>query len=174
MFQENPPYLVQRCKFREYKDGQKISESFDLDYMGAAEFEFGAIPNTLRLLHKYSQSFEIIQVKDLPPFGATKGVCWYMAPEELVKTEKVKNWLKFLSKEDFNLKECTFFHKNFTGEQLSAYYNHDVWFGVQEKGHHGPDIWPVVFSLKKDTLVAFQKALKNSITFMNSKATAKA
>jgi hypothetical protein len=43
------PWLIQRCKIAApYRIGQKVSAWLRLDYMGSAEFEFGAIPATLR------------------------------------------------------------------------------------------------------------------------------
>lgn len=44
-------YLVQRCtkKFKVYKN-ETVSEAFSLDYMGSSEFEFGAIPKSIRKL----------------------------------------------------------------------------------------------------------------------------
>ena len=44
-------YLVQRCmkRFKQYAS-ETVSEAFALDYMGSAEFEFGAIPKSIRKL----------------------------------------------------------------------------------------------------------------------------
>ncbi len=44
-------YLVQRCtpKIKLYA-GEKVSDYMSLDYMGSAEFEFGAIPKSIRKL----------------------------------------------------------------------------------------------------------------------------
>lgn len=44
-------YLVQRCtkKFRQYQS-EAVADAFSLDYMGSAEFEFGAIPKSIRKL----------------------------------------------------------------------------------------------------------------------------
>lgn len=44
-------YLVQRCSVKPHVkvyENQKVSEYFELDYMGSAEFEFGAIPKSIR------------------------------------------------------------------------------------------------------------------------------
>ena len=44
-------WLVQRCKPKGvYQEGQRFSEAFYNDYMGSAEFEFGALPKSLRRL----------------------------------------------------------------------------------------------------------------------------
>lgn len=44
------PYLIQRAEiYHPLREG-RLSEAVDLDYMGAAEFEFGALPKSLRAL----------------------------------------------------------------------------------------------------------------------------
>lgn len=45
------PYLVQRCIVRNRpNDTLRFSEVAALDYMGAAEYEFGAVPESLRCI----------------------------------------------------------------------------------------------------------------------------
>ena len=47
------PYLIQRAqinrRLNEFK-GERLSKSIDCDYMGSAEFEFGAIPKAYRAI----------------------------------------------------------------------------------------------------------------------------
>jgi hypothetical protein len=43
-------YLVQRGAVKSKVAKNKISDSIDLDYMGSAEFEFGALPKSLRAI----------------------------------------------------------------------------------------------------------------------------
>jgi hypothetical protein len=44
-------WLVQRCKPKvTFYAGEKVSDYMSLDYMGSAEFEFGAIPKSIRKL----------------------------------------------------------------------------------------------------------------------------
>lgn len=51
------PYLIQRCKIKDRSNKTKmVSEALSFDYMGSAEFEWGALPrNTEALFHKRSQ-----------------------------------------------------------------------------------------------------------------------
>ena len=44
------PYLVQRGEIKRPLGTGRFSEVVDLDYMGSAEFEFGALPKSLRAL----------------------------------------------------------------------------------------------------------------------------
>ena len=51
------PYLIQRGKAQRYPNPTKpmhISNTIDLDYMGNAEYEFGAMPKSLRDMAKKS------------------------------------------------------------------------------------------------------------------------
>jgi len=51
------PYLIQRGKIKEdLNETQKLSEAINFDYMGSAEFEFGAIPRAFRFLKKNSSN----------------------------------------------------------------------------------------------------------------------
>lgn len=42
------PYLVQRGKIRHPLVEGRFSDAVNLDYMGSAEFEWGALPKSLR------------------------------------------------------------------------------------------------------------------------------
>jgi hypothetical protein len=44
------PYLIQRCEIRRPLTEGRFSQVANLDYMGSAEFEFGALPQSLRQL----------------------------------------------------------------------------------------------------------------------------
>ncbi len=44
------PYLIQRGKIRQPLVEDRFSKAVNLDYMGSAEFEFGALPKSLRAL----------------------------------------------------------------------------------------------------------------------------
>jgi hypothetical protein len=44
------PYLIQRGEIKRPLVEGRLSEAVNLDYMGSAEFEFGALPKSLRAL----------------------------------------------------------------------------------------------------------------------------
>lgn len=44
------PYLIQRGEIKRPLVDGRISEAVNLDYMGSAEFEFGALPKSLRAM----------------------------------------------------------------------------------------------------------------------------
>jgi len=74
-------YLVQRICAKKHSVGQSkgVDQYFSFDYMGSAEFEFGALPSALRemrALHAVKAlSFKEIKVGD-SSFG------WFVGPEE--------------------------------------------------------------------------------------------
>lgn len=74
------PYLVQRViPLEEKRDGKAVDQYFSFDYMGSAEFEFGALGDAL----KYMRA---VKKEDWKPekLKSEKGeVCWYVGPEEL-------------------------------------------------------------------------------------------
>lgn len=53
------PYLIQRGKFQNREDKKGIDSLLSFDYMGSSEFEYGALPSSLRRvrenLSKYVQ-----------------------------------------------------------------------------------------------------------------------
>lgn len=57
------PYLIQRGKFvdREYKTG--IDSILQWDYMGSAEFEWGALPKSLKIIRDIKESCELFDVE---------------------------------------------------------------------------------------------------------------
>lgn len=64
------PYLIQRGKFKStpLQDISGVDSLFEFDYMGSAEFEFGALPKSLRIIVENSANygmFTISEVKNL-------------------------------------------------------------------------------------------------------------
>ena len=46
------PYLIQRAEFSDRSDGKGIDSILAFDYMGSAEFEFGALPQSLKRIRE--------------------------------------------------------------------------------------------------------------------------
>ena len=46
------PYLIQRAKFQDNSNAKGIDSILSFDYMGSAEFEFGALPQSLKRIRK--------------------------------------------------------------------------------------------------------------------------
>lgn len=107
-------WLIQRGSFRDLKSATKFlggssEHLIDPDYMGAAEFEWGAIPKAYRRIMwqygKYS-----LHVTDLVTTGGVP-FCLYCADNRYAKIlEEIKTYLK----EHYHLKEWTNMEAHFT------------------------------------------------------------
>ena len=53
------PYLIQRGKIKHPLVEGRFSEAVDLDYMGSSEFEWGALPKSLRALQSMVDSISM-------------------------------------------------------------------------------------------------------------------
>ena len=54
-------YLIQRCTFRIEESKSKIDKYLALDYMGSAEFEFGAVGKAFKYLREHKDKLTIIR-----------------------------------------------------------------------------------------------------------------
>lgn len=66
------PYLIQRGKIHHPLVKGRLSEAVNLDYMGAAEFEFGALPKSLRALQT---KVDDISLTTEPRIADESGAC---------------------------------------------------------------------------------------------------
>lgn len=57
------PYLVQRATFKDFKTIEGIDSILSFEYMGSAEFEFGALPTSLKAIIQKLSSLEIVCLK---------------------------------------------------------------------------------------------------------------
>lgn len=82
------PWLIQRLlPAREGKPGTGIDAYFNLDYMGAAEFEWGALPGSLKLMRPADkkEKWEPIRITVMSPNDTGSPddvVCWYVGSKE--------------------------------------------------------------------------------------------
>ena len=70
------PYLIQQAKFSDRSDRKGIDSILAFDYMGSAEFEFGALPQSLKRIRENIDNYIYIQtiplVRRKLEFSATK------------------------------------------------------------------------------------------------------
>lgn len=106
------PYLVQRCHVREsFKKedlkGVSFGKAIVTDYMGSAEFEFGALPKSLRRI----ANEDCVFIKERFSFWRGYPVdVWFYVAREKVNTpqweEYIKRWSNILAgKAGYRLKE---------------------------------------------------------------------
>lgn len=117
------PSLVQRLKHREFPspNGKGVDLYFAMDYMGRTEFEWGALPGTLRELRemKLPAPVEIDAVRDGVPVTA-----WYVGPES--HREAATYWFTRCvgtkdGQYDFAMKEMPYIHGAYGPDKIPGY-----------------------------------------------------
>lgn len=105
--------MVQRLKIRDYRpdDHTGIDKDFSCDYMGSAEFEFGALPGALLAMRAIPDlsKWEPEELK----YGPHR--LWFVGPEtlKLVAEEFFKS--RFKARYEADLKERTHIAEALTG-----------------------------------------------------------
>ena len=62
----NTPWLIQRISFKSNKvENPSFDELLSLDYMGSAEFEFGALPKSLKILCRNCDDLNIFKEESI-------------------------------------------------------------------------------------------------------------
>lgn len=152
------PYLIQRAKFKPYNGYPRISEALDLDYMGSAEFEFGALPKSLRALEAVKDKLVVLDVLDIyTPNRSRRIPLKVLSPwsEESAEWETYKGYLRDLRENKIQTKERTDFAAN--PERSRA----DFWWDI---GNH------VMFSFRQHFAHDILHLLDSSWKYMNEKA----
>lgn len=82
------PYLVQRLvsPWHIKENAKGVDRYFSMDYMGSAEFEFGALPKALKAMRAACDNWQPRKMKvkaGLPQTDWKDQVAWYVGPPEL-------------------------------------------------------------------------------------------
>lgn len=123
------PWLIQRCKInkpmKNFKE-KMLSQALEFDYMGSAEFEFGAIPRalaSLRLVHS------CCTLKHLPIInkGGDALSMWglFDSPDQAAQ---YAGFIADLLKGNLRLKERTMLEPHHWGHGNHGF---DVWFDIE-------------------------------------------
>lgn len=130
-------WLVQRLEKPVSKDGQVFDNPFSFgggflngglspkamellreimafDYMGAAEFEFGAVPKAFQMIATEASKGNLIADKEI----LDDRPVYYLCPKDMSK--KVNQRIRELYKGDRSLKEPTNFHRSMEGEEYAT------------------------------------------------------
>jgi len=143
------PYLIQRCTIQKFSGNQKVSEFLQFDYMGSAEFEFGALPKCLREIFSIKNDlkiFRVLYLKDL----------YVLCTESNIREIEV-----YLSRlcglgDILILKEPISIEKLLKKEK--PYRRDNFWIDIENY---------FCFSFDKKALQNFRIALDNSISYMD-------
>ena len=119
------PYLVQRCEIRRPLVEGRISEALGLDYMGSAEFEFGAVPKSLRALQR---DVDKIKLSVDPRITDNDRSLRVLHAFDEVEFEQYFKHLQTMRANKLRLKEATRFE---AGREPSKYSVCDVWWDIE-------------------------------------------
>ncbi len=116
-----PAYLIQRGKFedRDYKKG--IDSIIHFEYMGAAEFEWGALPESLEKIRKNISDYVYHDV-----FVFHKKIKVFLKKEQIPFIEE---YLKTLAKNEFHLHEWSDFDTYIFNKQ--HYLKTNFWWDIK-------------------------------------------
>ena len=85
---DHPPRLVQRVLLRRVENAaaKGLDRFFSFDCMGSAEFEFGALPATVKLLRERKAADDVVGPIEIA--GVARKTAWYVGPEDQQKVAK--------------------------------------------------------------------------------------
>jgi hypothetical protein len=122
------PYLVQRAEIQHplAEASERFSNSVSLDYMGSAEFEFGALPKSLRALQARVDDIKITvdnRITTGENDNRSLRVLHTFTPEEF---EEYFVFLQRMRKDDLRLKERSDF-----GAVRRDWNKTDLWWDIE-------------------------------------------
>ena len=125
------PYLIQRAKFitddeRKYVEDRKgVDKVLSFDYMGSAEFEFGALPQSLKRIRQNLSEYGFCQIvlqkhpsKTISVFGKVNDF------------DEIESTLQALVDGKFLLKQHCDFSK-WVKDEINLYLNSDAWWDIE-------------------------------------------
>lgn len=151
LYEEYRPYLIQRLELYDHHaadvkiESLRFGELLAMDYMGAAEFEFGAMAKNLRAFHAQDAEIEHFSFKHLER--------WYYGFYNAAKfdlTEVIDKLTKLDTKDIYQKEHVSFPYKK--GNRTVA------WFDIKNQ---------VFFSIH-DFHATFRTVIENSITYMDT------
>lgn len=122
------PYLIQRAEIAKplKKDTKRLSEAVNFDYMGSAEFEFGALPRSFRRIEKNLALFTKRTVSTIAQGDAPLQVWSYLSDSQFAEYTE---WLLSLREtSQIDTKESTRFGIN---QSYRRYINTNFWWDIE-------------------------------------------
>lgn len=160
-------YLIQRGAIKRPlsspRDAVRLSQAVSLDYMGSAEFEWGALPESFRRIEAHPMPF-IMRIVD--SITDTKdGIVRPLKVWSCLQDDEFTFYVAELTKlrnDHGRTKEYTSFEKD---RQLSSYDKTDFWWDIRNDAMFGFDV---------DFMDMVGDCVANSLAYMNEqKAKAK-
>lgn len=146
------PYYIQRCEIKRPLTEGRFSEVVQTDYMGSAEFEFGALPKSLRALQA---SVDLIQLTTEPRITEGERCLRVLHTFSSPDYEEYLGYLLELRADKRRTKEVTRFA---AGRQMDRYSKTDLWWDIDNH---------VMFSFDKIFMNRLGDALVASWKYMD-------
>lgn len=117
------PYLVQRCMFNKRESASGIDAILGFDYMGSAEFEFGALPKSLKAIREKISNYVYFDFKIIND----KVVTVFCQAE--IK-DQMSGIIEALLNHDFRLKEwCDL--DAWVNDEQNSFNRSDCWWDLE-------------------------------------------
>lgn len=139
------PILVQRAKFYERQNASGIDSILSFDYMGSAEFEYGALPRSLKAIRAQLDQYDYFALE-------IQGKCFTVFCKASEKA-RVFDVINGLANDVFRLKEYCDIHRYVTNDTF-----------IPSRSDHWWDIINNWMVWKEDDLFTekFKKAISTS------------
>ena len=151
------PYLIQRGEIRRpmHAATSRLSQAVDLDYMGSAEFEFGALPKSQRAMQAARGSILLRKVESIKAGEQTLRVLSCLDDEQFAAYTQ---YLHQMRADKIRLKENSRFGADY---EMGEYTRTDFWWDIQ---HH------VMWSFDKPFMNRLAGILESSWAYMDEQA----
>lgn len=151
------PYLIQRCEIKrplgDYR-GKRFSQAVSLDYMGSAEFEFGAVPKSLRAMSEHGCT--LYTVPSITQNDVSLKVLCCFDEGELAEYSKYLLRMRNEKLGRLHTKESVRFDPSYSDDT-------DLWWDIENH---------VMWSFDKAFMNGLQANLAVSLEYMNTQAKA--
>lgn len=150
------PYLIQRARIKPNPSHKKkISENIETDYMGSAEFEFGALPRSLCAIHADLKLYHTIQVNDITNEQGNPLIVWSKIPFENIP--EYVGYLKQLRAGKLYLKESSYFNADHS-KNFPTLNKTNFWWDIDNN---------VMFSFDPAIMKVLADSVRVSIAYMD-------
>jgi len=118
------PYCIQRAKFANRPESSGIDRLLSFDYMGSSEFEWGALPDSLKRVRKNISEYVYFEYSFKKNPSKVVGVFCKKEQQDFVG-----NILEEIAEKKFRLKEFCDLDKYIKGDEK---YANDFWWDIEQ------------------------------------------
>jgi len=157
IFEIERPFLIQRASFRkDVKKDPSIDETLSFDYMGSSEYEFGALPKSLKIICKNFSDYIIVESPIIRNYK--QKILFYLCHKNQ-NIEEFEKYLVQIINSQIRCKESTYLDSHVSGKMLgrpisSHFENLDVWWDIENN---------IFFTFGLDKIKLIENAIKNTI-----------